>query len=211
VLAKELSTAGFDVVVLEQGRWQQPSEFTHDELAVERQFEMMNLADEPIQTFRTTEAETPRRNTGVNLRYRRGVGGTSVHFSANYWRLRPSDFRERSIFGSIAGTGFADWPVSYEELEPYYTKVDWEIVPVHRVSPCPRGYPPPPMPASRQRVARARGKSSDRKSRRWYVARPATPPGMGGGHCYYYGCEFAQSSTLATGILKVVATGRCEI
>src|SRR6476619_3460093 len=119
VLAKELSTAGFDVVVLEQGPWQQPNEFTHDELAVERQFEMMNLAYEPIQTFRTSEAEAPRRNTGVNLRYRRGVGGTSVHFSANYWRLRPSDFRERSIFGSIAGTGFADWPVSYEELEPY--------------------------------------------------------------------------------------------
>ena len=31
VLAKELSTAGFDVVVLEQGPWQQPNEFTYDE------------------------------------------------------------------------------------------------------------------------------------------------------------------------------------
>ena len=106
VLAKELSTSGFDVVVLEQGPWQEPKDFTHDELAIERQFEMLNIADEPTQTFRTTESETPRLNTGVRLRYRRGVGGTSVHFSGNYWRLRPSDFRERSIFGSIAGTGF---------------------------------------------------------------------------------------------------------
>ncbi len=128
VLAKELSTAGFDVVVLEQGPWQQPSQFTHDELAVERQFEMLNIAVEPVQTYpndrsRTGEAGTP----GALLAYRRGVGGSSVHFAANYWRFRPIDFNERSRWGSISGTGFADWPITYEELEPYYTKVDWEI------------------------------------------------------------------------------------
>ena len=32
VLAKELATAGFDVVVLEQGPWRKPTEFRHDEL-----------------------------------------------------------------------------------------------------------------------------------------------------------------------------------
>jgi hypothetical protein len=36
VLAKELASQGFDVVVLEAGPWQQPSQFTHDELAAER-------------------------------------------------------------------------------------------------------------------------------------------------------------------------------
>ena len=222
VSAKELSTAGFDVVVLEQGPWQQPNEFTHDELAVERQFEMMNLADEPIQTFRTTEAETPRRNTGVSLRYRRGVGGTSVHFSANYWRLRPSDFRERSIFGSIAGTGFADWPVSYEELEPYYTKVDWEIgvsgAPGPFDPPRSRGYPLPRMPAKSsgvllERAAKKLGLHAQ-VAPMAILSRPYDnrPGCMACGHCYYYGCEFgAKSSTLVTVIPKAVATGRCEI
>ena len=54
------------------------------------------------------------------------------------------------VWGAIGGTGFADWPITYEELEPYYTKVDWEIgvsgapgpYDAHRS----RGYPLPPMP-----------------------------------------------------------------
>src|SRR6478752_7864998 len=120
VLAKELATAGFDVVVLEAGPWQQASQFTHDELAVERENAMLNLAFEPIQTIRGSEAEPARRNAGRALAYRRGVGGSSVHFAANYWRFRPIDFRERSKWGSIGGTGFADWPITYDELEPYY-------------------------------------------------------------------------------------------
>ena len=222
VLAKELSTSGFDVVVLEQGPWQQPKDFTHDELAVERRFEMLNIADEPTQTFRTTESETPRLNTGVRLRYRRGVGGTSVHFSGNYWRLRPSDFRERSIFGSIAGTGFSDWPISYEELEPYYTKVDWEIgvsgEPGPFDAPRSRPFPLPPLPAKSsgvllERAAKKLGLHAQVAPMailsRQYDGRPGC---MACGHCYYYGCEFgAKSSTLATVIPKAVATGRCEI
>ena len=96
VLANELATAGFDVVVLEAGPWQQPSQFTHDELAMERENAMLNLAFEPIQTIRGSEAEPARRNAGRALAYRRGVGGSSVHFAANYWRFRPIDFKERS-------------------------------------------------------------------------------------------------------------------
>jgi len=34
ILAKELSTAGFDVVVLEQGPYRKAADFTHDELSV---------------------------------------------------------------------------------------------------------------------------------------------------------------------------------
>src|SRR4051794_39873232 len=150
VLAKELATAGFNVVVLEQGPWQHPQDFTHDELATEREGAMLNVAFEPYQSFRTSADERAARNPARGLVYRRGVGGSSVHFAANYWRLRPSDFRERSTWGTIAGTGFDDWPITYEELEPYYTKVDWEI----GVSGAPgpfdarrsRPYPMPPMP-----------------------------------------------------------------
>ena len=82
-----------------RGPWQQASEFTHDELAVEREGAMLNTAFEPVQTFRTTDAERRERNTGGALLYRRGVGGSSVHFSANYWRFRPIDFKERSMLG----------------------------------------------------------------------------------------------------------------
>ncbi len=55
------------------------------------------------------------------------VGGGSVHFTANYWRFHEIDFDERSRYGPIEGTGFADWPIRYADLEPYYTKAEWEL------------------------------------------------------------------------------------
>jgi choline dehydrogenase-like flavoprotein len=67
VLAKELATAGFDVVVFEAGPWQQPNQFTHDELAEGRENAMLNLAFEPIQTIRASEADKARPNTGRAL------------------------------------------------------------------------------------------------------------------------------------------------
>ncbi|MBC8087363.1 MAG: GMC family oxidoreductase [Phycisphaerae bacterium] len=222
VLAKELSVAGFDVVVLEQGPWQQPAQFTHDELAVEREAQMMNTAVEPVQTFRATAAEPAKRNTGRMLLYRRGVGGSSVHFAANYWRFRPVDFRERSVWGAIEGTGLADWPLTYEELEPYYTKVDTEIgvsgAPGPNDAPRSRPYPLAPLPNKSSgvlltRAARALGLHAQVAPMailsQSYDGRAAC---MSCGHCSYYGCEFgAKSSTLVTVIPKAVATGRCEI
>ena len=56
--------------------------------------------------------------------YARLVGGGSVHFTANHWRLHPEDFRERSVLGEIPGASLADWPITYEELEPWYTKAN---------------------------------------------------------------------------------------
>ena len=46
---------------------------------------------------------------------------------APVWRLHEIDFIERSVLGAIPGTGFADWPITYADLERYYTKVEWEI------------------------------------------------------------------------------------
>src|SRR5262249_21372611 len=61
------------------------------------------------------------------IAYGRCVGGSSVHFTANYWRFHEIDFLEYSKLGPIAGTGLVDWPITYSDLEPYYTKVESEI------------------------------------------------------------------------------------
>jgi choline dehydrogenase-like flavoprotein len=53
------------------------------------------------------------------------VGGGSLHYTANFWRFHEIDFIERSVLGAIPGTGFADWPITYADLEPYCTKVEW--------------------------------------------------------------------------------------
>jgi choline dehydrogenase-like flavoprotein len=222
VLAKELSTAGFDVVVMEQGPWQQPSQFTHDELAVERELAMLNRAFEPNQTFRTSASDPAKLNVARGVLYRRGVGGSSVHFAANYWRFRPIDFKERSKWGSISGTGFADWPITYEELEPYYTKVDWEIGVSGAVGrndpPRSRPYPMPPLPNKSsgvilERAAKALG-LHPQVSPMAIASQPYDGRSACGacGHCAYYGCEFgAKASSLVTMIPKAIATGRCEV
>ena len=59
--------------------------------------------------------------------YGRMVGGGTVHFTANYWRFHEIDFVERSRKGAVPGTGFDDWPITYADLEPYYTKAEWEL------------------------------------------------------------------------------------
>ena len=125
MLAKELSTAGFKVVVLEQGRWIPPSEFSHDEIKILQESQLTNNPKQQPQTFRRTPQDKAQKQLAVV--YGRLVGGGSVHFTGNFWRFHEIDFVERSRRGEIAGTGFADWPLTYAEMEPYYTKVEWEV------------------------------------------------------------------------------------
>src|SRR5690606_23227527 len=152
VLAKELAEAGFSVVVLEQGPYRRAHEFSHDELGVWFNLDELGSPQDHPQTFRRTEQEEARvpESGWLPLLFRRGVGGSSVHFTANYWRFHEIDFVERSRLGPIEGTGFADWPITYAELEPYYTKVEWEIgvsgAPGPFDPPRSRPYPVPPLP-----------------------------------------------------------------
>jgi choline dehydrogenase-like flavoprotein len=43
------------------------------------------------------------------------------------WRYMPEDFRLKSIYGAVEGSTLDDWPITYDELEPYYEKAEWEI------------------------------------------------------------------------------------
>ena len=125
VLAKELSTNGFRVVVLEQGPYLTEADFTHDEIKVFNRHLLTNNPKSQPTTFRQTPQEKARVQQSVM--YGRCVGGSSVHFTANFWRFHEIDFVERSKVGEIPGTGLVDWPIRYADLEPYYTKVEWEI------------------------------------------------------------------------------------
>ena len=128
VIARELSQAGFSVVVLEQGPRLGPGDFEHDELKYSYQSGITNDPAQCPQTFRVDAGEVAKQPAlGNSLVYARIVGGSSNHFTANFWRFHENDFHERSLLGAMAGTGFADWPITYQELEPYYTKVEWEV------------------------------------------------------------------------------------
>lgn len=225
VIARELSQAGFSVVVLEQGPRLSAADFEHDEF---KYFYLSGITNDPAlspQTFREDPSQTAQRpQWGNSLWYARMVGGSSNHFTANYWRLHDSDFKERSLLGAIAGTGFADWPISYAELEPYYTKVDWDIGVSGLAGACPsdpprsKPYPMPPLPvkssgALLERGARKLGlhpfPAPMAIVSQGYRGRPACAHC---GFCIGFGCEvMAKSSTLYTMIPEAEATGRCEI
>ena len=226
VLAKELATAGFEVVVLEQGPYRPSGDFTHDEMKVVFQGEMTSHPQwKDPQTFRFSESQKAKVHSGEgppHALYARGVGGSSVHFTANYWRMRPVDFKERSLLGEISGTGFADWPITYEELEPYYTKVDWEIgvsgAPGPFDAPRSKPFPVPPLPVKSSGVLLERGaKMLGRHAQPAPMAilsqpHNGRPACVHCGFCMGYGCEAnAKSSTLAAMIPLAEATGRCEI
>jgi choline dehydrogenase-like flavoprotein len=225
VLARELAVAGFEIVVLEQGPYRTAADFTHDEVNVLLQSEMTaHPSWHDAQTFRQDESQSARAQQAgpPPALYSRTVGGASVHFSGNYWRMRPLDFNERSQLGPIAGTGFADWPISYDELEPYYTRVEWEVgvsgAPGPFDPPRSRPFPLPPMPIKSSGALLEKGAlklglhpqpAPVAILSQPYRGRPAC------GHCGFcmgFGCEMnAKSSSLVTMIPEAEATGRCEI
>ena len=222
VLAKELSTNGFRVVVLEQGPYLTEADFNHNEVEVVYQNKFTNHPELQPTTFRKTPEQKAKQQRA--LVYGRMVGGSSVHFTANFWRFHEIDFVERSKVGAIPGAGLADWPITYADLEPYYTKVEWEIgVSGQAVAspfdpPRSKPYPMPPLPV------KSSGVIFERAARKlgWHPF-PApmailSQPRQGRsacvqcGFCESFGCEVgAKSSSLATVIRTAEKTGRCEI
>jgi choline dehydrogenase-like flavoprotein len=134
VLLQRLARAGFSVVGLEAGPfWDSERDWVSDEKGSHKLY-----WTEP----RVTGGEHPlalgANNSG------RGVGGGSVHWAAFTPRLHPSDFRVRSLDGVAV-----DWPISYEELKPYYELLEKEMPvagPAYFPWGHPHGYPYGPHP-----------------------------------------------------------------
>ncbi len=222
VLAKELSVAGFRVVVLEQGPHLTAKDFVHDELKVNWESQLINNWKKQPNTFRKPGEE--KTVTKPSVIYGRMVGGGTVHFTGNVWRFHEIDFIERSKKGSIAGTGFADWPFTYAELEPYYTKAEWDLGVSGLAGASPfdpprsKPFPVPPLPVKSSGVLLERAaKKLGLHAFPAPMAILSKPyPGRGAcvhcGFCEFFGCEVgAKSSTLASVIPVALRTGRCEI
>ena len=124
-----LAKAGLSVVVLEKGPWFKTNDFTKDEItAVRRSVYTPNLKDEP-QVLETQNEEgewiaESNYETGRDFWNGSLVGGSSNFMSGYFHRMKPNDFKLLSAYGSIEGANITDWPIGYEELEPYYTKVE---------------------------------------------------------------------------------------
>lgn len=225
IMARELARAGNSVVVMEQGPRMAAHEFEHDELKYRQ---LSGITNSPItnpQTFRSDASKKAERPSGRNpLTYARVVGGSSAHFNANFWRLHEIDFIEGSRWGAIAGANLVDWPITYAELEPYYTKVEWEVGVSGLAGASPfdpwrsKPYPMPPLPVKSSGVLFERGA---RKLGLHPFPAPLAinstfynnrPPCIQCGLCGGFACEvMAKSSSVWTVIPEAEATGRCEV
>lgn len=112
VVARELGKAGFKVVLMEAGPyWEVGRDFVSDEL---------HMRKTAWRAKRLTAGNNPP-DLGHNISGS-GVGGGTVHFTAVVPRFFPSDFRVRTVDGVAE-----DWPITYEDLAPYWEALEQEI------------------------------------------------------------------------------------
>lgn len=221
-VARELTRQGFDVVLMEQGKAFGPDDMEHDEWGAFFTDRWTNSATRQPQTFRMSGQEEAQRRHFVL--YANAVGGTTFHFTGNYWRFRPIDFNEFSQKGGVPGASLADWPITYEELEPYYSAVEWAIGVSGQPGTAPdepqrsRPYPLPPINVTGPGVlltaaCRKLGWSSMPApmallSREYKGRQPCHNCGF----CLGFPCEWgAKSGANYTMVPEALASGRCEL
>ena len=151
--AKVLTERGIRVAMLERGPWRTRETFGGDELANINRY---NLWPDPLLNPRTVrDSADGEVRTELFCPVPQMVGGGTVHWQGWLPRFTESDFRLHSIVGDVPGTTLADWPITYDELEAYYTQIEWAFGVSGRAganryeSWRSKGYPCPPMPQSR--------------------------------------------------------------
>ncbi|MFL2872550.1 MAG: GMC oxidoreductase [Pseudohongiellaceae bacterium] len=133
VAALPLTNAGLKVIGIEAGGWLSPRDFAPDELR--------NGARNWPQSVQKAASEAPTVRANSNQKAVQGghpmmnaVGGTTMHYWAQSWRLNPWDFKvvsaTRDRYGADripTGSTVEDWPFGYDELEPFYEKVEFAV------------------------------------------------------------------------------------
>ena len=130
-----LARAGLKVAGIEAGTWMDPHrDFHADEIYnnVRRLVTSVPKAQLECPTLRATPSQTAqpaRPHPMMNA-----IGGTSIHYWAQSWRLKAWDFKTRTEvvrrYGASAipaGSTLEDWPIAYDDLAPYYGIVEEEI------------------------------------------------------------------------------------
>lgn len=137
ILAYEMASSGLDVIAIERGPWRDtasdfPPSTSPDELRYASRLDLFLRPAQDTVTFRNKMSETalPLRSF-IGFLPGNGVGGAGLHWNGNLWRFLPTDFRLRSHLTQRYGASalpadmtIQDWPLSYDELEPYYDQFD---------------------------------------------------------------------------------------
>ncbi len=117
-LANELCQKGVKVVLLEAGKRHSIDDFQNDEWD---SFGQLSWLDK-----RTTSGSwrVAKDFSGLPAWICKTVGGSTVHWAGASLRFQAHEFKAKTTYGEIAGATLLDWPLSLEELEPYYAKAE---------------------------------------------------------------------------------------
>ncbi|BEP14394.1 GMC family oxidoreductase [Acidothermaceae bacterium B102] len=152
------------------------------------------------------------------------VGGGTRVYGAQAWRFAPEDFRMASVYGVPEGSSLADWPIGYDDLEPFYDRAEWELGVSgdpggdSAAGPRTRGFPMPPLPttaggevllAGARALALRTGPVPLLVNSMEYGGRPACAQC---GACIGFGCPSGSKNGSHNTVLpRALATGRCDL
>jgi choline dehydrogenase-like flavoprotein len=131
VAARVLAEAGASVLIVERGGWVGRDAPGMDHLRNHRN-PLLGDGVSPDGHPRARMGSTGEEVTvgPLDAGYHNNaitIGGGSRLFGAQAWRFHPDDFRMASLYGVPEGSALADWPISYDDLAPFYRQVEWDI------------------------------------------------------------------------------------
>lgn len=171
VTAAVLAEAGKQVLVLERGREVTFAELGRDHLRNHRLARYAHRSGPDLEgnprvfvDLDGTEHLVRANARGFHGNATMLGGGTRV-YGAQAWRFLPTDFAMASTYGVPDGSSLADWPLTYDDLAPYYERAEWEIgvcgdgTAARRHWNRAKGFPMPPLTEGRQGEVLRRGAS----------------------------------------------------
>ena len=114
--ATVLAQGGLDVLCLEQGAWVEPGDHPH--YSSDWTWQRRTNWSSDVNKRHHPDDYPVETNSSQVLMWN-GVGGSTNVYGAIWPRFRPSDFRKGDEHGHAP-----NWPISYEDLAPFYEKAD---------------------------------------------------------------------------------------
>ena len=156
-LAYELTRQGAKCVVLEAGPYLTAGDYVNDEWEAFGQMAWLDM--------RTTSGgwRVARDFPNLPAWIVKAVGGSTTHWSGATPRFMAHEFKARSTYGDVDGASLLDWPITLEELAPYYDRAEQAMGSSHR-------HGRPPLPANNNYTVFANG--AEKIGYRYYATGP---------------------------------------
>ena len=160
VAAQTLVEHGLSVLVLERGNWLSYADEPRDHLRNHRLAQYGHNTGPELEG-NDRVAMDPEGNERIVQPHQGGyqniascVGSGTLVYGGQAWRFHPIDFKMASTYGVPEGSSLADWPITHDDLAPYYEQVE-HLMGVSGGPPSPemparREYPMPPVTSTKK-------------------------------------------------------------